>query len=330
MTRITFQQTADSFHVEEKLFYEPSGTGPYVFVKIRKKNCSTPWVERRMSEWTGVPLKHIRHAGMKDSQATSIQWLSWPECYQKNPLETTNGQDDLEVLQLSRHENTLATGHIKANSFTLILSYEGQQINWPTWSSLFPNFYGGQRFGSDFQNSDKAIRELKKSGKKRFAISQLQSLLFNVWLRERLQTEGLTAREDDLWTTANGKRFFEAPLDKTLLARFKTGEAVPTGPIFGYKNKHTNRELQFLEKYDLEPESFRKWGKIARGTRRPLFIKPEIHKAQQDKEIFHLHFSLPSGSYATIFLLNAFRPGDLLQDNPDVNFTQQTLLREES
>jgi len=328
MTRIQFQQTAETFRVEEELFYEPSGSGPYIFVKIQKRNCSTAFVKRKISEWTGTPLKHIRHAGMKDTLATAIQWLSWPESCQKRPLDApANCLDDIVVLEQTRHENTLALGHVGLNNFHIKLSCDGPVEDWPDWQGVFPNYYGEQRFGGKLKDVETRVQELMDVGKDRFALSQLQSLLFNNWLRHRLTVNGGQPQADDLWTATNGKRFFETELDDSMLARFKAGEVVPTGPIYGYKNRHTPEELQFLSQFNLEPESFRKWGKIARGARRPLYAKPTIDFAEQQGENFHLKFSLPSGSYATVFLIHKFLPQKLEEEGEPVDFTQTTLLK---
>ncbi len=305
---IAYHQTADTFHVEEELFYQPSGNGSYVFVKIRKQNRSTFDVKRRISERTGVSVKHIRHAGMKDTAATATQWLSWPEPFQKQELRDL---DDITILEQSRHDNNLSVGHVRRNRFRVILEMDENPPSEKRLSSFFPNFYGRQRFGRNTLRNDLVAEKILWPTKNQVSISVMQSWLFNEYFRKRLNHHGNSPCPDDLWTAANGKRYFQSEIDPTLTARFEAGEITPTGPIYGYKVRLIKPEADFLRKVGVNPELFRRWGKIARGARRALFVKPDIESITSDEKGTTIIFSLPSGAYGTVFLTYLFQPQTL-------------------
>jgi len=307
----TYTQTPDSFHVWEDLFYEPSGSGAHLFVQIEKRNMSTGLAKRRLSESTGVPLNLIKHSGKKDGAATAVQWLSWPEAAQKRP---PSDLDDLAVLSATRHENALSIGHVRCNRFRLLLARQEQGMPpaRPPIENAFPNFYGRQRFGSSFPGCEGMAAVVDRPVRDKERISVVQAALFNQYLVRRLRATGDQARAGDWWTATNGKRCFQAEMDEALALRYGAGEIVPTGPIYGYKTRFSEDELAMLQELGLSPERFRKWGKVARGARRPLFITPVDTAWEVGESQAVLSFTLPSGAYATVYLIALFMPELLL------------------
>lgn len=307
---LSFHQTQATFYVEEVLSYSLAGEGAFRFALIRKQNQSTQAVKRRISEETGVPLRHIHHAGKKDAAATATQWLSWPEAMARRE---PRGQSGAEILALDRHTNALQIGHIKANRFRMILDgHEGElpeHLREPA-SFFFPNFFGGQRFGQGEPDKAQIKSGLAEPMRDRDRISVFQAALFNAYLRDRWTTRGMDPGAAEFWTQSNGKRVFWAETDEDLMTRFAGGEVLPTGPVYGYKVKLSQDEIAFLQVRDLAQESFRPWGKIARGARRPLFCRADGLKVTENiaRKQLVLDFNLPSGSYATVFLTFLFQP----------------------
>lgn len=320
MSSLTFQQTPATFRVEERLAYEPCGSGDHVFAQILKRGISTGTLKRRISEHGGIPLAVIRHAGRKDTAATALQWLSWPAARQQRALVDL---PDAEILTITRHGNALAVGHVHHNRFVLRLSHAGAgPVPRPARpDAAFANYYGGQRFGQWDPTREGIAQRLARPQKPAKTVSVYQAWLFNAWLRARLARDGFAARTEDLWTATNGKRWFAAQPDEELLERYRSGSISPTGPIYGYKVKLTDSEQAFLAEHGLEAEAFRPWGKFARGARRPLFVVPAGVRWQPGEagEI-DWSFELPSGAYATVYLSQVFfrdilqRP---LEDWPD-------------
>jgi tRNA pseudouridine13 synthase len=102
-----------------------------------------------------------------------------------------------EILAIDRHRNKIKTGHVAANRFTIVVSQSRARCPAPgpgiadrLKQTGVPNFYGPQRFGYGLQNIQ-GIRPFspgKKGRKDTFMVSVVQSALFNIWLKQRMQT----------------------------------------------------------------------------------------------------------------------------------------------
>lgn len=309
-----FTQTSETFFVEEHLLYEPSGEGGHRIVRVRKRNMSTIGAKRQISERTGVPMRNIDHAGMKDTLATAIQWFSWPMDLERQELVSG---DNLEVLEQSRNGNSLSIGHVKQNHFRLILEDVPADRDLPDHAYLpFPNFYGRQRFGRD-AGTVPQMPALKGRKPTPMAVSKWQSHFFNRWLRQRMQQEKpIVLTDHEYWTFPNGKRHFQAPLDDDLRERFANGIVSPSGPMPGFKMPYTDEEKAFLKsEFYVEPEQLRAWGKVARGSRRPLFVRAEdVTWERLDYNRVAWSFALPSGAYATVYYMATWTP-EFYQDD---------------
>ncbi|CAM2007033.1 tRNA pseudouridine(13) synthase TruD [Acanthopleuribacter pedis] len=298
-----FHQTESTFFVDETLLHPPEGSGPFVFAYFRKRGLSTQRLKQKLSEMTGVPLAHIGHAGLKDHLSTSGQWLSWPAEKQRNAPAQRG--ENYEILRISRGAQSLKPGLVAANHFqlTLISDQPQQDRARLLHTRRFPNFFGPQRFGSAvYQDHLDAFwpRRARSKGKRAMAVSVLQAFLFNRFLQKRLTDFRLD--EHELWQKQGAKRHFQATLEEAE-PRFEAGEISPSGPMFGYKTTLTAEETAFLEQQGKSSEDFREFGKVALGTRRPLFVTAEdCRVTQSDDHQLQWHFVLPSGAYATVYL----------------------------
>lgn len=300
---LRYQQSERSFEVSEELLYTPSGQGEHVYARCRKWGISTPALKRRLGETIGVAADRISHAGMKDAQATAVQWLSWPMSAQRQEPRAGEGY---ELLELTRHENALHLGHVRANHFVLTLEGRGPLPELAALRAPFPSFYGRQRFGREPLPDLETLWRLAR--RTRENVSVLQSKLFNAYLRQRLERGDLYQGHDELWTNSNGKRCFAAPFDTDLAERLSRGEIAPTGPLFGYKVKLNAAEQAFLAEQALSAEKFRTFGKQALGARRPLLVWPELDEPVLLEDAVQLSLRLPSGAYATVWLTQVFLP----------------------
>jgi len=131
----------------------------------------------------------------------------------------------------------------------------------------------------------------------------LQAWYFNLYLKERLMDCGFECSADDLFTRTNGSRVFQVENLKELDLTGRS-QAFPTGPIPGYKmgKRLPAREKRFFGVQALDLEDFRRYGKIALGARRPLWVAPVWHGCVVKESELQLQFELPAGSYATILL----------------------------
>jgi tRNA pseudouridine13 synthase len=328
---ISFQQTVDRFHVEEVLRGPPEGDGPFRYVRFEKRGASTAVLERAVSERIGAPMRSIRRAGMKDAVATAVQWLSWPIAEERRELavgETmrlpaARGADstpgEAVVLETTAGTRPLALGAIAGNRFRLRLEADREigfsaDLGLTAWQ---PNYYGPQRRRDEPspQSIARALCEARRGGRgrDRMRVSAWQSGLFDDYLR--LQFGGAEGCGGDwpidgfgFWMRPGGRAAFRPDPDEDMASRFALSDAVPAGPIFGYKLAVDESERAYLARLGLTTESFRRWGKLAVGARRAALMRADWRQppVRLEDGATLLDFCLPSGSYATVFLCCAF------------------------
>src|SRR6266568_1538643 len=98
----------EDFRVDEVAAYVPTGAGPHVYLRVEKRGLTTRDAVRTLARALGVPERDAGFAGMKDKQAVTSQWLSFPVARDPDPASLAS--DGLRVLEASRHANKLRTG----------------------------------------------------------------------------------------------------------------------------------------------------------------------------------------------------------------------------
>ncbi|NPA87918.1 MAG: tRNA pseudouridine(13) synthase TruD, partial [Epsilonproteobacteria bacterium] len=197
-----FNKNSENFVVEEIPLYPFAHTGEWLMLKVRKKGLTTDEMLKRISSATGIKLKEMGYAGLKDKEGMTIQWISVPRKYRD---EINKFQDkQIKIVEQDLHRNKLKIGHLKGNKFFVrlkkVLPVDAKKLD----SVLkeikkygIPNFFGYQRFGKFGNNWEegKAIIEGDKFVKNRklekFLISAYQSKLFNDWLNERIKLSNI-------------------------------------------------------------------------------------------------------------------------------------------
>jgi tRNA pseudouridine13 synthase len=312
----------DDFRVDELPAYAPAGVGPHLWLRVEKRGCTTRDVVRALAATLGVPDRDAGWAGMKDRQAVTTQWLSFPAAADPDPA--TLGGDGFRVLEASRHGNKLRPGHARGNRFAIRVRggdvARARACADALAASGLPNFFGAQRFGAAGRNAavGKALLlggggpEARRAGRDRFlrrlCLSAYQSLLFNRWLAERM-ADGLLATAiagDVLKKLETGGLFVceDPAVDGPRVASF---ELSPAGPMFGHKLKPlaagaaAEREARLLAAEGLSLADFARGGGEAEGTRRAGRI-PLAVELDAEPDGYVARFVLPKGSYATVVL----------------------------
>lgn len=311
----------EDFRVDEELPYAASGAGDHVFVRIEKRGLTTPHAVKGIARALGINDRDIGVAGMKDRHAVTTQWLSLPP-----PITPEQAQalavPDLTVLEAIRHNHKLRTGHVRSNTFKLVVRGVAADAADRARAILerlarppgAPNYYGEQRFGREGDNAERGRALLAGTAKRgdkridRLMVSALQSELFNTWLAARI-TDGLyaTALAGDVLHKRGGGLFdcTEPDLDTP---RVGTGEVTPTGPMFGPSMRAPaagspaeTREASVLAGAGLTPESFAAVRALAEGTRRDaaIAVADVAVEAGADGTTVLVGFALPGGAYAT-------------------------------
>lgn len=319
----------EDFEVEEIPSYEPLGHGEHLFLWVQKVGVGPEFFARTIAQRLNVPVNSVGMAGLKDRHAISRQWVSVPQGAEPN-LHKLDG-DGITLLRHTRNQNKLKTGHSRGNRFRVLIRDADPAKAEALGAVLtrlrllgMPNYYGPQRFGRGGGTVDLGFQCLAGTQSKRirpfvykFALSAVQSLLFNDYLGRRMQ-DGLYRKVlpgDVMMKWPFGGLFVTDDV-AVEQARFDAKEIVTGGPMFG---THTfaaakdaaEREAAVLADHKLSAKSFANFGKLMGGTRRHNLIYLDDLEATWEPAGLRLAFSLPSGCYATVLLR------EVMKVNPD-------------
>lgn len=309
--------TEDDFIVDEVPAYPASGSGDHVFVHVEKRGLTTPQAVQAIARALGIKERDIGVAGMKDRRAVTRQWLSLPPPITPEAARALS-LAEIRVLDATRHNHKLRTGHLRGNRFILRITHCDvdaaararailERLSQPPGA---PNWYGEQRFGKYGDNAERgrALLTGTQGGDRRmdrFFISALQSELFNSWLVARMADDlhDTVLAGDVLHKVGGGLFVCDDPTTDT--ARLRAGEIVITGPMFGTSMRQATsvageREQAILDAAGIAREAFERVARIAEGTRRDASIAVrEITVTDAGPSTLEVAFALPSGGYAT-------------------------------
>ncbi len=192
-----FKQTIDRFFVEEIPLYNFTNRGSYLILKIKKSDMSTFKLIDVVAKATNLNYRDIGYAGLKDKNATTIQYISIPKRYERYIMTNLTTQK-IEILENSYSKSPIKIGQLKGNKFVVILNrvtpkanLRIQKVAQKIQKEGMPNYYGYQRFGEN-NKSYLQGKEIAHSGKKlrgakeKLLVSAYQSYLFNEWLSTRV------------------------------------------------------------------------------------------------------------------------------------------------
>lgn len=308
----------EDFQVEELPLYQPSGEGGHTFVRLEKRLRTTEEVANDLARAARVQPRDIGYAGRKDRIAVATQTFSVPGLDPTRALELT--LPGVRVLEAVRHGHKLRTGQLRGNRFEIAV----REIDENERSALrcrfdelcrtgMPNRFGAQRFGRDGRNVAVGARILRGKAritdhrKARFAISALQSAVFNSVLDSRPIPISRLELGDVAILHESGGQFLVEDLAVDQ-ARADAFEISPTGPIFGSRVIEpaaavADREARALAEHGVSLSEMRPpRGIRLRGARRALRVRPSEAATRELDDGLWLDFALPSGSYATVLI----------------------------
>jgi tRNA pseudouridine13 synthase len=309
-------ENPEDFTVDEVAAFVPSGSGDHFWVRLRKRNRTTPALVREIARAAGVDQRELGYAGLKDKRAVTSQWLSVPAS--ASPPERWALPEDIELLEATRHARKLRTGQQRGNVFAvrIVGVCEGaleraEAICGRIRQDGLHNSFGEQRFGRDGDNLSSALDWLRRGapGRDRFLRklypSVIQSEVFNRYLsaRRELDFSRLIAGEI---VRLDGSSSVFVVLDPELEhPRLERRDIHLTGPIVGPKAKQAEGNALALEaavinELGLAAAELDALARLAPGSRRDLVVFPEELSVQMDSPgTLLVRFFLPSGSYAT-------------------------------
>jgi len=298
------------FKVTEELAFKLDGRGEHLYLYIEKTDANTRFVANELARLLGCSSKDIGYAGMKDRHAVTRQWFSIYLTKAKNKNWQDLQHDNFKVIDSGFHTKKLKIGELKGNTFDItVREFDGDRACIEKTVELikaegFPNYFGPQRFGHNFNNWNDGKQWLRgslrvKRNQETLLISALRSFLFNEILAMRVKR-------------GNWNKFIAGDL----LIDNQTGDysdrvqelakGVTSAPLFGrdrYISKDAAREIeeQAIQPY-LEITELM-LAKRINGDRRALVCHPQNLKLNwKDETSFQLVFTLSKGSFATSLL----------------------------
>ncbi|EDZ61554.1 tRNA pseudouridine synthase [Sulfurimonas gotlandica GD1] len=307
-----FYQTPTDFVVDEISSTEFKGKGNYLILHVKKVELTTWDMIAIFAEYMAVPAQKIGYAGLKDKHATTTQYISVDASYETLLKKFYHKQ--IKILSTTRHSHSIRMGDLAGNRFSINLHFVDnidagkiEKVARRIAKDGLPNYFGYQRFGRD-ADSIKQAQEMiqgelfiEDSKLKNFLISIYQSVFFNDWLRDRvnLTLENNETKfkilEGDVYLSDAGN--LSTP--KIMPTKeYESKKLVPTGLLCGrdiFRARSDAREIE--KKYD---DEFLQ----EKGYRREALIYPKDIECTYVKKqtLLNLSFSLPKGSYATVFL----------------------------
>lgn len=316
LVRGNLKTLPEDFRVEEMLPFTLTGEGEHLYLQITKTQLNTQDLLLQVSRTLQLPMKLISHAGLKDKQAVTTQWISLHLPGKIDPDYQSLASEQVQVNAAMRHNRKLQTGALSGNRFQIrVRDLQGDVSQWAERCQQVqrgvPNYFGLQRFGHEGKNlqlAQKLFRgeiNVKDRHRRGLYLSAARSWLFNQLLAQRV-AEGSWNKPlpGDCMQLSGRRSFFLAEnIDAVLEERCEQLDVHPTGPLwgsgalpsrFGVAAQEANiaNDLQAfslgLEQAGLEQE------------RRALRLIPEHFEWQMESEHQALFtFVLGPGSYAT-------------------------------
>ncbi|MGX2948140.1 tRNA pseudouridine(13) synthase TruD [Frederiksenia canicola] len=302
------------FIVKEELGYSLAGEGEFVAVKVRKTNANTLFVGEKLAEFAGVSAKNMSYAGLKDRHAITEQWFCLHLAGKATPDFSQFQLDDVEILEITRHNRKIRVGSLDGNHFELLLrdvvESDELALRLERLQAVgFPNYFTEQRFGRDGYNLTQAQRwaageiQVNDRKKRSFYLSAARSEIFNLIVSDRIAA-GLVDQvlEHDIVQLAGSNSWFVAQANELeeLNKRLDSGDILLTAALIGENSLEqtaSERERAIVAEQTLLLNLMKKARMNA--ARRTMLCKPENLRWQFEPEGLRLQFFLPAGSYAT-------------------------------
>ena len=309
-----FEQNEKDFIVDEIAHVKYKDKGNFLVIHVKKVEITTWDMIAAFAKFLNIPAEKIGYAGLKDKHATTTQYISVEVKYENLLRKFRHPQ--IKIIGTHKHNHSIRMGDLAGNRFHIKLygvdNIEAGRVEKLARKSEkqgLPNYFGYQRFGRDGDSIEQAKamiagEEFIEDAKlKKFLISIYQSVFFNEWLRERVlfsrENNGGKYKllEGDIYLSSVDKLFTPA---KIPTKDFEDKKIMPTGLLCGrdvYRARGEARKIE--EKYD---DAFL----YEKGLRRPAIIFPKDIQMNYNKDfhVFSIAFTLPKGSYATVFLEN--------------------------
>jgi len=335
-----FAQTIERFFVEEVPLFKYADKGSNLVLKIRKSDMSTFKLITVIAKATGLEQRDVGYAGLKDKNATTIQYISIPKQYERDVVKNLT-TEKIEILEKFYSKFPIKVGQLKGNRFSIVLhdvtaeaKMNIEKVAEEMVEKGIPNYYGYQRFGEDARSYLQG-QEIAHSGKKlkgakeKLLVSAYQSYLYNSWLSERINiSKTISLNSIDTATTIleYPKELVEVLAKQPQFFKLFIGDDMQSYPYGkSYFLQDFKRGSNDLLNHKASPTGLLVGSKVQRaladarhleeaydddelyalkGDRRYAWIFPEELSFiyNKEREALTINFYLPKGAYATTFL----------------------------
>lgn len=316
----------EDFRVDEILGFEPSGEGEHVFLHLQKRELNSLDLVQRISELSGVPAKDIGLSGLKDHNAVTRQWFSVGMAGREEPAWLPlEGEGDVRVLAVTRHQRKLRRGVHRGNRFSLVLrelagdrvalEQRLQQVR----DAGVPNYFGEQRFGRNGSTMVQA-RHWMGSGKRRLSrnrrslyLSAMRGYLFNLLLAERVDAgDWQRVLPGDVCLLQGTRSLFTCEVvDEDIQRRAAQGDIHPGLPLWGRGLSPAGADRARQQAQSLAPDQdicdFLEREGLELAWRPARTLVDDFCWQFCDDDSLQLDFALGAGAYATALLAELVR-----------------------
>ena len=309
------KQIPSDFQVDEISPLQFSPSGRYSIFLLSKKNINTEKAVLKIAEKLKVPRRFIGYSGIKDKAAVTSQYISIKGNYIKNMQF-----EDFSIEFKGYSDKDIFLGSHQGNRFTITVR---NIENKPRQISLFPNYFGEQRFSE--QNIELGRLILKRKYKEAIELLSKKSGDYEAKIKSHIKTHPndfvgalrnipkkilillVHSYQSYLWNKAV-KIFLEGKEISVLKGR--------SFPIFGFGTEFEDEEIEYIYADITKEENVTERDFIfkdipevsAEGESRPLMAEItdlsiselEEDELNQGKKKCTLEFSLGKGSYATV------------------------------
>ncbi|MDZ7805127.1 tRNA pseudouridine(13) synthase TruD [Thiohalophilus sp.] len=312
------RQQIDDFVVEEQLGFEPGGEGQHVWLWIEKRDRNTQDIALELARHAAIKPNAVGFSGMKDRRAITRQWFSLDLAGKEEPDWRQLNDENLTILQATRHSKKLRRGVHKANHFVIVLrDIQGDpgalherlvQIG----GTGVPNYFGEQRFGRDEANLTQATQmfagqRVNNRNKRSIYLSAARSFLFNQLLSQRVSDQSWNRPQagEVMQLAGSHSIFVPDSIDETIQQRTETMDIHPTGPLWGRGELKSGGAVRTLEQQLADDYPDYCTGLEQAGLkqeRRSLRLVVRDLDWVLEGQVLTLRFSLETGAYATVVI----------------------------
>ena len=149
---VKLKAVPEDFIVGEVPAREWSRDGPYLVLKVTKRNRNSEDVAAQVAKAFGKPRKAVGYAGSKDRHAVTSQFMSVRGGSAKH-LDNIS-IDNVSLEAVGRTKEPISLGDLEGNSFRITVRDLEKK---PHHRELVPNLFGEQRFGRNNADVGRAI-----------------------------------------------------------------------------------------------------------------------------------------------------------------------------